>query len=106
MEVKAWSYKQDSLAAGLVLLMRSSAQRPLLGALRAFERPLFRRAHGPTLGSRRHKMRVRRQHKAPTALTSLTEKPGFRGLPARVFSQRRPAKRPAKLPILLFIELE
>ena len=50
-------------------------QRPLLGALRAFERPLFRRAHGPTLGSRRHKMRVRRQHKAPTALTSLTENP-------------------------------
>jgi hypothetical protein len=43
-----------------------------LGALRAFERPLFRRAHGPTLGSRRHKMRVRRQHKAPTALTLLT----------------------------------
>jgi hypothetical protein len=75
MEVKAWSYKQDSLAAGLAFLMRSSAQRPLLGALRAFERPLFRRAHGPTLGSRRHKMRVRRQHKAPTALTSLTENP-------------------------------
>jgi len=49
MEVKAWSYKQDSLAAGLAFLMRSSAQRPLLGALRAVERPLFRRAHGPTL---------------------------------------------------------
>jgi hypothetical protein len=74
MEVKAWSYKQDSLAAGLAFLMRSSAQRPLLGALRAFERP-FRRAHGPALGSRRHKMRVRRQHKAPTALTSLIENP-------------------------------
>jgi hypothetical protein len=73
MEVKAWPYKQDSLAAGLASLMRSSAQRPLLGALRVFERPLFRRAHGPTLGSRRHKMRV--QHKAPTALTSLTENP-------------------------------
>ena len=65
MEVKACSYKQDLLAAGLAFLMRSSAQRPLLGALRAFERPLFRRAHGPTLGSRRHKMRLRRQHKAP-----------------------------------------
>jgi len=36
MEVKAWSYKQDSLAAGLAFLMRSSAQRPLVGALRAF----------------------------------------------------------------------
>jgi hypothetical protein len=44
MEVKAWSYKQDSLAAGLAFLMRSSAQRLLLGALRAFERRLFRRA--------------------------------------------------------------
>ena len=69
------SYKQDSLAAGLAFLMRSSAQRPLLDALRAFERPLFRRAHCSKLGSRRHKMRVRRQHKASTALTSLTENP-------------------------------
>src|ERR1700731_2963804 len=42
MEVKAWSYKQNSLALGLAFLMRSNAQRPLLGALRAFERPLFR----------------------------------------------------------------
>jgi hypothetical protein len=75
MEVKAWSYKQDSLAADLAFLMRSSAQPPLLGALRVFERPLFRRAHGPTLGSRRHKMRVRQHHKAPAALTSLTENP-------------------------------
>src|ERR1700731_1120257 len=75
MEVKAWSYKQNSLAAGLAFLMRSRAQRPLLGALRAFERPLFRRAHGPKLGSRRYKMRGRQQHKATTALTSLTETP-------------------------------
>ena len=64
-----------SLAAGLAFLMRSSAQRPLLGALRAFEQAAFRRAHGPTFGSRRHKMRVQRQHKAPTALTSSTENP-------------------------------
>jgi hypothetical protein len=86
MEIKAWSHKQDSLAAGLAFLMRS-AQRPLLGALRAFERPLFRRAHGPTPASRRHKMRVRRQHQAPTALTSLTENSvqhaGKRGLSLR-----------------------
>ena len=38
-------------------------------------RRMFDRAHGPTLGSRRHKMQVRRQHKAPTASTSLTESP-------------------------------
>ena len=49
-------------------------------------------------------MRVRRQHKAPTALTSLTENP-VSGV-YRLKFQRRPAKRPAKLPILLFIELE
>src|SRR4029077_17813857 len=78
MEVKAWSYKQDSLAAGLAFLMRSSAQRPLLGALRAFERPLFRRAHGPTLGSRRHKMRVRRQHEAVNARPNGAERPRSR----------------------------
>jgi hypothetical protein len=52
-------------------------QRPTTAPRRTarVERPLFRRAHGPTLGSRTHKMRVRRQHKAPTALTSLTENP-------------------------------
>jgi hypothetical protein len=60
MEVKAWSYKQDSLAAGLVFRMRSSAQRPLLGALRAFERPLFRRADGAQKGERfRSQIRAR-----------------------------------------------
>src|SRR5258705_335706 len=37
MEVKAWSYKQDSLAAGLAFLMRSSAQGPLLSAMQADE---------------------------------------------------------------------
>src|SRR5258708_10995667 len=101
MEFKAWSYKQDSLAAGLAFLMRSSAQRPLLGALRAFERPLFRRAHGPTLGSRRHKMRVRRQHKAPTALTSLTENPVSSVYRLQFFSQRRPAKGQQNCPFSL-----
>ena len=46
-------------------------QRPTTAPRRAarVRAAAFRRAHGPTLGSRRHKMRVRRQHKAPTALT-------------------------------------
>src|SRR5271155_3828200 len=33
MEVKSWSYKRDSLAAGLEFLMQSSAHRPPLSAL-------------------------------------------------------------------------
>src|SRR5258708_36478372 len=101
MEFKAWSYKQDSLAAGLAFLMRSSAQRPLLGALRAFERPLFRRADGPTLGSRRHEMRVRRQHKAPTALTSSTENPVSGAYRLQIFRERDRVKHLHNWPISL-----
>src|ERR1700730_4714019 len=68
-----------------------------LGALRAFERPLFRRAHGPTLGSRRHKMRVRRQHKAPTALTC-RQNTRFQASAGYSVFPTATAKRPAKLP--------
>jgi hypothetical protein len=52
-------------------------QRPTTAPRRAarVRAAAFRRAHGPTLGSRRHKMRVQRQHKASTALTSSTENP-------------------------------
>src|SRR5580692_38129 len=42
----------------------------------------------------------------PLPIDVVDRKRGFRRLPARFFYQRRPAKRPAKLPILLFIKLE
>src|SRR5947207_2784539 len=45
------------------------------------------------------------QAASPTVAAGSFSIPSFRRPPARVFSQRRPAKRPAKLPILLFIEV-
>src|SRR5580692_10693121 len=106
MEVKAWSYKQDSLAADLAFLMRSRAPNDCSSTRCARSSdgfsgaPMVRRlVRGDTKCECGGSIR-------PLPIEIVDRKPGFRRLLARVFYQRRPAKRPAKLPILLFIKLE